>query len=83
MAKRDQPEKPRTKKFGRFEFKAKEPAEIYEGDRMELEHGYVKILNGQDGILGFAEDSGSVVAVVHLDKGQSVREITEIRRVDK
>jgi hypothetical protein len=64
-------------KFGRFEFKAKEPAETYEGDHMELDKGYVKILRGaKGGFLGdFELSSGDTVVIVYLDKGQSVREI--------
>jgi hypothetical protein len=62
-------------KFGRFEFKAKEPAETYEGDRMELDKGYVKILRGEKGYLGLHGGDGETVVIVYLDKGQSIREI--------
>ena len=63
-------------KFGRFEFKATEPAETYQGDRMELDKGYVKILRGQKStFMDMDSDSGETVVIVYLDKGQSVREI--------
>ena len=61
-------------KFGRFEFKAKEPAETYEGDRMELDKSYVKIFRGLRNRFD-PTDFGKLVVVIHLDKGQSVREI--------
>ncbi len=73
MAKRDQPEKPKTKKFGRFEFKSAEPVEVYEGDHIVLDESFVKVLRGQSTYLD--PNAAEIVAVVHLDKGQSVREI--------
>ena len=42
---------------------------------MELNKDYVKIVNGQPGMIELLGDSTSVVAVIHLDKGQRVREI--------
>jgi hypothetical protein len=63
-------------KFGRFEFKATEPAETYEGGRMELDKGYVKILReAKNAYLGLDVDGSETVVIVYLDKGQSVREI--------
>jgi len=62
-------------KFGRFEFGKDKAAETYEGDRLELNKDYVKIVNGQPGMIELLGDSTSVVAVIQLDKGQSVREI--------
>ena len=63
-------------KFGRFKFGEEEPTEIYFGDCMELDKGYVKIRKGKPPLVdpGMAQ----IVAVVHLDKGQSVRELAEI-----
>jgi hypothetical protein len=58
-------------KFGRFEFGKEQPSETYEGDSMELERGYVKILRA--GPVNFL--NGDLVVAIHLDKGQSVREI--------
>jgi hypothetical protein len=57
-------------RFGRFTFGKEQPIEIYEGDSMKLEKGYVKILNGDPTF-----DLHALVAVIHLDKGQSVRQI--------
>jgi hypothetical protein len=34
-------------KFGRFEFGKDKPSETYEGDRMRLEKGYIKIIRGE------------------------------------
>ena len=62
-------------KFGCFEFGHDKAAGTYEGDRLELNKDYVKIVNGQPGMIELLRDSTSVVAVIHLDKGQSVREI--------
>jgi hypothetical protein len=59
-------ERGEMKKFGRYEYRKLEPAEIYEGHSMELEGGQVKIL-------AFAE----IVVIVKLDAGQSMREIRE------
>jgi len=60
-------------KFGRFEFGKNEPTETYGGDRMKFEKGYVKILSGGDELLDLQTEK--IVAVIHLDKGQSVRKI--------
>jgi hypothetical protein len=59
-------------RFGRFTFGEEQPIEVYEGDSMRLERGFVKILNGgQDSdLLG-----EQLAAVIHLDKGQSVRQL--------
>lgn len=66
-------------KFGRFEFGKQEPAETYEGDYMELDDkGYVRIFRGKADsfpALTFGAPSSSLVNAIHLDKGQSVREI--------
>lgn len=63
-------------KFGRYEFGKAEPTETYEGDRMELDKGYVRILEGERNRYGL-KDEGRLLAAIHLDKGQSVREIKE------
>jgi hypothetical protein len=60
-------------KFGRFEFGKEEPTETYEGDRMQLEKGYVKVMRGEPNLIDL--DAEELVAVIHLDKGQSVREL--------
>lgn len=60
-------------KFGRFAFGKNEPSETYEGDCMKLEKGYVKILKGEPNLIDLQAEQ--LVAVIHLDKGQSVREI--------
>jgi hypothetical protein len=59
--------------FGRFEFGKDKPSETYEGDRMTLEKGYVKIMRGGQELIDF--QAGQLVAVIHFDKGQSMREI--------
>ena len=59
-------------RFGRFTLGKEQPIEIYEGHSMKLEKGYVKILNGDPTFDLYAEQ---LVAVIHLDKGQSVRQI--------
>jgi hypothetical protein len=64
-------------KFGRFEFKATEPAELFEGDFMEFEKGYVKIFEGNNGDLVPRIIQPRLVAAIHLDSGQSVREMKE------
>ncbi len=48
-------------------------SETYEGDRMMLEKGYVKIIRGELELIDFQTDQ--LIAVIHLDKGQSMREI--------
>jgi hypothetical protein len=60
-------------RFGRFTFGEEQPIEVYEGDSMRLERGFVKILNGgQDSdLLG-----EQLAVVIHLDKGQSVRKLS-------
>ncbi len=60
-------------KFGRFEFGKADACEIYEGDRRKLEKGFVKVLKGQRNLID--DESEELVAVIHLEKGQSVREI--------
>ncbi len=60
-------------KFGRFEFGKDKPSETYEGDCMTLEKGYVKIMRGGLELVDF--ETGQLIAVIHLDKGQSMREI--------
>lgn len=63
-------------KFGRYEFGKAEPTETYEGGRMELDKGYVRIF--EEEARGFRPiNEGHLVAAIHLDKGQSVREIKE------
>jgi hypothetical protein len=63
-------------KFGRYEFGKDKPAEEYAGDFMELEKGYVQIFKGERKILS-PDEGARLVAAIHLDKGQSVREICE------
>jgi hypothetical protein len=63
-------------KFGRYEFGKDKPAEEYAGDFMELEKGYVQIFKGEHGILK-ADGGARLVAAIHLEKGQSIREICE------
>lgn len=60
-------------KFGRYEFGKDKASETYEGDRMMLEKGYVKIMRGGPDLFDLLTEQ--LVAVIHLDKGQSVREI--------
>jgi hypothetical protein len=60
-------------KFGRFEFGEDKPSETYEGDRMVLDKGYIKILRGGLELTDFQTEQ--LISVIHLDKGQSVREI--------
>jgi hypothetical protein len=64
-------------KFGRFEFGKEEPCEIYEGDHLKLEKGHVKVINGPSLL---DEEADHVVAVIHLDRGQSVRKIDKKRK---
>lgn len=59
--------------FGRFEFGKDKPSETYEGDSMTLEKGYIKITRGGQDLIDFK--IGQLIAVIHLDKGQSMREI--------
>ncbi|MFY9903971.1 MAG: hypothetical protein WAK62_02420 [Terriglobales bacterium] len=61
-------------KFGRYEFGKAEPTETYEGDRMTLDKGYVRIWEGQQNLF-HPHDHGHLVAAIYLDKSQSVREI--------
>ena len=63
--------------FGRFEFGKEEPCEIYEGDCLKLEKGYVKVIRGADLL---DEEADHVVAVIHLDRGQSMRKINKKRK---
>jgi hypothetical protein len=59
--------------FGRFEFGKDKPSETYEGDSMTLEKGYIKIMRGGHELTDF--QIGQLIAVIHLEKGQSMREI--------
>jgi hypothetical protein len=62
--------------FGRFEFGKDDPGETYAGDRMTLEKGYVKIIRGIRGSQSLIDlETEQIVAVIHLDRGQSAREI--------
>lgn len=62
--------------FGRFEFGNEKPSETYKGDYMVLEKGYVKILRGKPADdLQIDFHTERLIAVIHLDKGESVREI--------
>jgi hypothetical protein len=63
-------------KFGRYEFGKDKPAEEYAGDFMELENGYVRIFRGERDVLS-PDEGVRLVAAIHLDKGQTVREICE------
>jgi hypothetical protein len=64
-----------VKTFGRFEFKSEKPAESYTGDYMTLERDYVRIFEGSPESYLSNLTAPRLVAVVHLDSGQSVREI--------
>jgi len=66
-------------KWGRFKFGEEEPAEVYDrGDYMELdEKGFVRIFSGKLGFLESLAPPPRLVNAIHLDKGQSVREISE------
>ena len=66
-------------KFARFEFGEEKPAEVYDrGDYMELdEKGFVRIFSGKLGVLESFATPPRLVNAIHLDKGQSVREISE------
>ncbi len=44
-------------KFGRFEFGKDKAAETSEGDRLELNKDYLKIVNGQPGMIELLGDS--------------------------
>jgi hypothetical protein len=68
-AEREERQKGTVKKFGRFEFKAAEPVEVYEGDRMELERAYVKIVREASNRI--PDGTEDVVAIVHLDKAKA------------
>jgi hypothetical protein len=63
-------------KFGRYEFGKDKPAEEYVGDFMELQKGYVQIFKGERTALSL-DEGARLVAAIHLDKGQSIREIRE------
>jgi hypothetical protein len=60
-------------KFGRFDSGKKKPIETYEGDRIEVDGGYVKVLRNH---VEFMEpDGGNLAAAFRLSEGQSVRVI--------
>jgi hypothetical protein len=61
-------------KFGRFEFGKVKPTETYEGERMVVEKGYVKIVKGGPNYFGLQTEQ--TVAVVRLDRGESVRKLS-------
>jgi hypothetical protein len=63
--------KARTMKFGRFDSGNKKPIETYEGDRIQVDGGYVKVLCNHAEFM--EPDGGNVVAAFHLSEGQSVR----------
>jgi hypothetical protein len=69
-------------KFGRFEFGKEKPAEIYDqGDYMELDDkGFVRIFSGKLSVLQSLDTPPRLVNAIHLDKGQSVREISELTK---
>ncbi len=58
-------------RFGRFEFGKTEPAEIYEGDSIRQERGYVMVYKGGRNLTEVAR----LVGTIHLGKDQSEREI--------
>lgn len=62
-----------NRKIRAFEFGEDEPKETYEDGHMKLEKGYVKILRAEPSI--FDSQTEDLVAVIHLDRGQSMREI--------
>jgi len=63
-------------KFGRFEFGKTEPAETYEGGYMALERGYVRIFEGEQSAFLLPDMTPPrLLVAIHLENGQSVREI--------
>jgi hypothetical protein len=62
-------------KFGRFEFKSETPAETFEGDFIALESGYVRVFKSANGSTIPDMNPPRLIAAIHLDNGQSVREI--------
>jgi len=68
--------------FGRFEFGKDKPAEVYDGDDMTLDgKGFVRIFDGKLGGLESLATPPRLVNAIHLDKGQSVRKISESAKV--
>lgn len=62
-------------KFGRFEFGKEKPTEEYSGGFMKLENkAFVCIFDGKPDF--FELLSPRLVHVIHLEKGQSVREMS-------
>jgi hypothetical protein len=60
------------RKFGLFVAGAKVPTQTWDGDYIKLVKGKVEIYRHVNGAL-----SGTLVAVVGLEKGQNVSEITD------
>jgi len=65
-------------KFGRFEFGKEKPMEVYEGgDFMELDgEGFVRIFRDSPGWELLAPPQ--LINAIHLDRGQSVRQISQL-----
>jgi hypothetical protein len=71
-------EREMARKFGRFELGKENPAEVYDGDYMTLDNkGFVRILNGDPGVFESMATPPRLVTAIHLDKGQSVREMSQ------
>lgn len=61
-------------KFGRFAYAVPQPKEEFEGDYMVREGDYVDIKNRVGGLPG---ERDTLVATVSLNKGESVRKISD------
>lgn len=64
-------------KFGRFNLRGKKAIEIYVGDYMEMDKGFVRIYNGSPLSKLNQTAPPTLVAAICLNKGQSMREISE------
>ena len=64
-------------KFASFNSAAQVPLDIYEGDFMECEGGYVKIFRGSPCIIDGQGDAPRLVSVIQLSGGQRVIEVTD------
>ena len=63
------------KKFGRFEFGKEKPTEVYEGDYMTLDKGFVCIFKVKPDFFSLM-GTPHLLNALHLDKGQSMREMS-------
>jgi hypothetical protein len=66
-------------KFGRFEFGKEKPTEVYDGgDYMQLDgKGFVRIFSGTPVIWELFSTPPRLVNAIHLDRGQSVRQMSQ------